>query len=519
MPKINVSTICCILITLCFVLTTTGHAAIINWADWTDSNDKDGLTAYGTITTTTSIVKITYNNPQGVGFFQATGGADFWTGGGKRDPATSPYTSDFVENIPTGSDIVALQYAGTQTLFFSEKIANPVFSFVSLNGNGYAFDQDFEILSFGNSSDGNECGYWGCGTSYKEVVDLGNGRFEYRLLGTGEPHGSLRFTGAFDKVTWSSLSNEYWNGFTVGIEGTALEIFPETTKEPEIKYGTLKVSGEGAGLVAPGYVELILDASGSMRGRTRDGQRKIDVAKDVLQRVVRNLPGDISAALRVYGHRLPREPKPKSCLDTELLTSFAPLQSSSLLQTLPGISPQGQTPIGLSLAKLVDDFGDLPGPKLVVLVSDGIETCNTDSSDPLYPPSVIQDLMTKGIDVRINVVGFDIDAGETQSFLEELAQMTSGRYFSAGSTRELEQSLQQALSAPFTVKSSSGEVIAEGSVGKEELKLPVGTYDLDVLSTPPVTIESVVITEQQTEIRLRATSEGVKIERHDRQDL
>lgn len=83
--------------------------------------------------------------------------------------------------------MIALTYAGSQTLSFSEPIANPVFSYVSLNGNGYAFNQDFEILSVGGV-DGNAPGYWGAGTSYKSVVDLGGGNFEYQLLGTGEPH-------------------------------------------------------------------------------------------------------------------------------------------------------------------------------------------------------------------------------------------------------------------------------------------------------------------------------------------
>ena len=205
----------------------TAGAATISWTDWETSDSANGFTGYGTITTPTSTVDVTYNNPNGVGFYQASGGIDYWQNArAGRDETTSPYTSSFVENIPTGTDIVALRYAGLQTLTFSEAIANPVFSFVSLNGNGYSFDQDFEILSFGDLSDGNDRGYWGSGTSYKNVVDLGGGNFEYQLLGTGEPHGTLRFTGAFDTVTWTSLTNEYWNGFTVGVEGTAEEIFP-----------------------------------------------------------------------------------------------------------------------------------------------------------------------------------------------------------------------------------------------------------------------------------------------------
>jgi len=219
---------------------TTGvvSAAPIFWTDWTggDTDAGAGFQGQGTITTTTSTVQVTYTNANGIGFYQSSGGTDFWQNGRiGRDDTVSPYTSTTVDNSPTGTDIVALSRAGTQALHFSEAIANPVFSFVSLNGNGYAFDRDFELLSVGGV-DGNACGYWGCGGVTKVVVDLGGGNFEYQLnssnVGGTEPHGSLRFTGAFDTVTWRSSSNEFWNGFTVGVQGTATEVFP-TNQAPE----------------------------------------------------------------------------------------------------------------------------------------------------------------------------------------------------------------------------------------------------------------------------------------------
>ncbi|MCD6681440.1 MAG: PEP-CTERM sorting domain-containing protein [Burkholderiaceae bacterium] len=200
-------------------------AAQIYWTDWTgvDRDPGTGFQGGGTITTPTSTVTVTYTNPQGVGFYQTSGGNYYYSGGTDGPTGTSPYTSSAVDNRPATTDIVALQYAGSQTLSFSQAIANPVFAYVSLNGNGYAFDQDFDILSFGNPSDGgNACGYYGCGTSYKQVVTVG-GKTEYQLLGTGEPHGTLQFKGTFDTVSWRSLSNEYWNGFTVGVQGTAVE--------------------------------------------------------------------------------------------------------------------------------------------------------------------------------------------------------------------------------------------------------------------------------------------------------
>jgi len=235
--------------------TGIAFAAPIYGTDWAgaDTDPGAGFQGQGTITTSTSTVHVTYINPNGIGFYNSSGGGDYWVNSGDgRNDAISPYTSTVVDNSPTGTDIVALQYAGTQTLQFSQAIANPVFAFVSLNGNGYAFDQDFEILSLGGV-DGNACGYWGCGGATKVVVDLGGGNFEYQLnssgVGGSEPHGALRFTGAFDTVVWRSSNNEYWNGFTVGVQGTAAEVFPDPDPNPAPEPATLALLGLGlAGL-------------------------------------------------------------------------------------------------------------------------------------------------------------------------------------------------------------------------------------------------------------------------------
>ena len=219
-------------------------AVPINWIDWQDSvTDANGFTAYGQITSGSEIINVTYNNPNGVGFYYtgAPGETDYWAqtkpGVGKvRDAATSPFTSvgtNGVDNIPEGTDMIALRFAGTQTLSFDQAVGNLVFAFISLNRNGYGFDQDFELLSSGSMDlDGNgadDCGWWGCGTSTKDVSGG-----VYSLLGTGEPHGALRFTGVFDDVSWDSLSNEFWNGFTVGVQGTADQVFGEVPLPPSL---------------------------------------------------------------------------------------------------------------------------------------------------------------------------------------------------------------------------------------------------------------------------------------------
>ncbi len=214
-------------------LIASANAAPIYWTDWIDAatapnGPYTSFAGNGVIQTPTSTVNVTYTNSKGVGFYQtgALGEIDYWangTFGSTRNTATSPYTSAQVDNIPTGTDIVALMFSGTQTLTFSQPIANPVFSFVSLNGNGYGFDQDFEILSTAGT-DGNDAGYWGQGSSYKDTALVGD-NIEYQLLSNGgEPHGTIRFLGTFSSVTWRSLSDEYWNGFTVGVQGTDEEV-------------------------------------------------------------------------------------------------------------------------------------------------------------------------------------------------------------------------------------------------------------------------------------------------------
>jgi hypothetical protein len=236
----------------------TADASTIFWTDWLPGDTCAGqcFTGTGTIATLTSTVGVTYSNAAGIGFYQtgAAGEQDWWIQRPTftRNTPTSPYTSAVVDNIPTGTDIIGLQFQGAQTLTFSQTIGNPVFSFVSLNSNGYAFlNQDFNILSIGGTN-GDDCGYWGCGGVTKVVIDLGGGNFLYQLnasnVGGSEPHGTIQFTGAFDTLTWTSSSNEFWNGFTVGVQGTAREVFPppsDVVPEP----GTIVLFGTGLALV------------------------------------------------------------------------------------------------------------------------------------------------------------------------------------------------------------------------------------------------------------------------------
>jgi hypothetical protein len=190
------------------LLANPATAAQVNWADWTSGTPGANGTAAGVFNTTDGPVDIDYSGE--IAFIQTGAGTNFFSPG-------TPYISALVDNAPTAAEMIALSTATSKTLTFSKPVDNLFFAVVSLNGNGYQFNQDFEIVSTG-------CGYWGCGGLAR--VDLGNGQYQANSTG-GEPHGVIRFTGAVSSITWTSLSNENWNGFTVGTYGVAPPPIPE----------------------------------------------------------------------------------------------------------------------------------------------------------------------------------------------------------------------------------------------------------------------------------------------------
>lgn len=221
------------------------------WVDWTSA---DANNVYGTITIGSDVINVTYHNAQGYFGAQTSGGTNFWTGyQGAGFSGASPYVSDNVANGPSTSDIIQLQYAGSQTLTFSQSVENLAFSIVSMNGNGYGFDQDFTIESY-SGYNGAGPGYWGGGNMVKvvngAVYELNDGGVNSSSQGgNSEPHGTIRFGNAFSQLTWNSLSNEVWNGFTVGVSGTTASA------------GAVNFNGIAGGTAALGAVNV----NGAMR--------------------------------------------------------------------------------------------------------------------------------------------------------------------------------------------------------------------------------------------------------------
>ena len=240
---------------------------------------------------------------------------------------------------------------------------------------------------------------------------------------------------------------------------------------------------------APGHaVELILDASGSMLQRL-GGKRRIDIARDVLVSLVeQTIPAGTPVALRVFGHR-----KPDAC-DTELLVPLAPLERRRVSGAIRGTEAKNlaKTPIGVSLLEVPQDLASASGPKLVILLTDGEETCDGD------PASAIRDLKEAGIDARLNVVGLAIDDEALKAEFESWARLGGGLYFDTADEGELGRALEAAMKPKFQVLDAAGEIVAEGTAGGDPIEVPMGVYQVKLLTSPARIIDEVRIEPEKT---------------------
>ncbi|CAN5315748.1 VWA domain-containing protein [soil metagenome] len=183
-----------------------------------------------------------------------------------------------------------------------------------------------------------------------------------------------------------------------------------------------EVPGDGGGQMV-----LVLDASGSMREPHGDGRSRFVAAVDALKQVVRVLPAELPVGLRVYGSRIPNGAG--SCQDSELVVPVERRDTAALNRALDRARPLGNTPIAYSLRKAAQDLPD-EGSRTIVLVSDGEESCGGN------PCQVSRELAQQGLDLHVDVVGFQVDDA-ARNQLTCIAQAGRGTFYDAPDARTL----------------------------------------------------------------------------------
>ena len=190
--------------------------------------------------------------------------------------------------------------------------------------------------------------------------------------------------------------------------------------------------------IAQTYVELVLDASGSMWNKLADDSYRIVAAKAVLADFVSRLPADetLNVGLRVYGSKTAALDA-GACEDSELFVPLEGVTRDALLSAVRDANAVGATPIAYSLQQAAADF-PADGKKIIVLVTDGEESCGGDVRGTL------QALRDAGLEVDLRIIGFDLDDRAVSSF-EGL-----GTFENARSAGELVAALGRAVEVEKT---------------------------------------------------------------------
>ncbi|WP_197282003.1 vWA domain-containing protein [Dethiosulfatarculus sandiegensis] len=201
-------------------------------------------------------------------------------------------------------------------------------------------------------------------------------------------------------------------------------------------------------------VVFVLDASGSMWGQIK-GTAKIEIAKKVMKDLIQAIPKEFNTGLMAYGHR-----RKGDCRDIEMLVPLGPHDPRAMIEKVMALKPKGKTPLSASVQKAAKALRHTEQKATVVLVSDGLETCDMD------PCALARELAMSGVDFKVHVVGFGLSKGD-QERLRCLADQTGGLFLAANDA----DSLLKALKATVKKVEEPSPPVVENP-GTAELKAP-----------------------------------------------
>ncbi len=238
--------------------------------------------------------------------------------------------------------------------------------------------------------------------------------------------------------------------------------------------GTLETSATMPG----SYVHIILDASGSMSKKIQD-RTKFDIAREGVGALVKDLPDGVWAGLRVYGHRKPAIDE-EADTDSALEIPLGPLDRSKFHSKLRSLRCRGKTPLTYSLEQAAQDLAAIPAEAsvTVLLLTDGVE-----STRGAKPERAAEALRKTRAQLRLVVVGFDVNDRREQEHLRAIAAAARGDFIPAPDAETLTRGLVRGIrgGASYVLFDATGAEVARGEFGDRHT-LSEGKYVLVFLA-------------------------------------
>ena len=179
---------------------------------------------------------------------------------------------------------------------------------------------------------------------------------------------------------------------------------------------------------------IVMDGSGSMWGQI-DGRAKLEIARETVATVLGGIPVDQELGLMAYGHR-----EKGNCSDIELIVSPAPGTGAEIAAQVAKMRFLGKTPLSESVRQAAEALRYGETAATVVLVTDGLETCDAD------PCALARELEATGLNFTAHVIGFGLSGAEGAQ-VACLATETGGQYLQASDARGLADALAATVSA------------------------------------------------------------------------
>jgi Ca-activated chloride channel family protein len=170
---------------------------------------------------------------------------------------------------------------------------------------------------------------------------------------------------------------------------------------------------------------IVFDGSNSMWGQI-EGTAKIVIARDLMENLLGDWVDDRSVGLMAYGHRTRGD-----CSDIEVLVEPGQAARETILERINGVTPTGKTPLSDAVEQAATALSYTDQPATVVLISDGLESCERD------PCALAEALEKGGVGFTAHVVGFGLGSDEDTSSLACIAENTGGQYITATNADEL----------------------------------------------------------------------------------
>jgi cell division septation protein DedD len=179
---------------------------------------------------------------------------------------------------------------------------------------------------------------------------------------------------------------------------------------------------------------LIVDYSGSMNAKMKDGAAKVASAKKCVGDLIDKLPNDLNVGLVIYGTN-----KKRGCDDIDVAQPLGAIDKPGLKAKINKYNATGMTPIAASLEVAGKELSKSKGGPALVLVTDGAESCHGD------PAGVAAKLAAQfGVKFGLNVIGFGIEPKE-KAELASIAEKGHGKLLTVENANELASALQKVV--------------------------------------------------------------------------